>query len=62
MLPLILMFVMFGPIILTGVIFVADYVVNSEWGIKIGLADDPRTRLTKFYKKNNPTKMRDVRK
>ena len=61
-LPLILMFVMFGPIILSGLIFVCDYVVNSEWGIKIGLADDPRTRLTKFYKKHNPTKMRDVRK
>lgn len=61
-LPLILMFVMFGPIILSGLIFVVEYVVNSEWGIKIGLADDPRTRLTKFYQKHNPTKMRDVRK
>lgn len=61
-LPLILMFVMFGPIILSGLIFVCDYVVNSEWGIKIGLADDPRARLTKFYKKHNPTKMRDVRR
>ena len=29
--------------------------------MKIGLAGDPRTRLTKFYKKHN-TKMRDVRK
>lgn len=60
-LPLILMFVMFGPVVLTGVIFVCDYVANSDWGIKIGLADDPRTRLTKFYKKHNPNKMRDVR-
>eukprot|EP00903_Cladosiphon_okamuranus_P006394 g6259.t1 len=59
-LPLILMFVMFGPIILSGLIFVCDYVANSEWGIKIGLADDPRTRLVKFYQKHNPTKMRDV--
>lgn len=55
------MFVMFGPVILTGVIFVFDWVVNSEWAVNIGLADDPRTRLTKFYKKHNPTKMRDVR-
>ncbi|CAM9308288.1 unnamed protein product [Scytosiphon promiscuus] len=61
-LPLILMFVMFGPVVLTGVIFVCDYVANSDWGIKIGLADDPRTRLTKFYKKHNPNKMRDVDK
>ncbi|CAB1107310.1 unnamed protein product [Ectocarpus sp. CCAP 1310/34] len=61
-LPLILMFVMFGPVVLTGLIFVFDYVANSDWGIKIGLADDPRTRLTKFYKKHNPTKMRDVDK
>lgn len=60
-LPLILMFVMFGPVALTGLVFVYDYVATSEWGVKIGLSDDPRTRLTKFYKKHNPTKMRDVR-
>lgn len=54
------MFVMFGPIILSGVIFVCDYVVNSEWAVKVGLVDEPRTRLTKFYKKHNPDKMRDV--
>ena len=56
------MFVMFGPVILTGLIFVFDWVVNSEWAVNIGLTDDPRTRLTKFYKKHNPTKMRDVSK
>lgn len=61
-LPLILMFVMFGPVVLTGLIFAFDYVATSDWGIKVGLSDDPRTRLTKFYKKHNPTKMRDVRR
>ncbi len=60
-LPLILMFVMFGPVILTGVIFVCDWVVNSEWAQNIGLADDPRTRLTKFYKKHNPANLQNVR-
>lgn len=61
-LPLILMFVMFGPVALTGLVFVFDYVATSEWGVKMGLSDDPRTRLTKFYKKHNPTKMREVRR
>ncbi|CAM9514950.1 unnamed protein product [Pylaiella littoralis] len=61
-LPLILMFVMFGPVLLTGLIFVCDYVVNSEWGIRVGLPGNPRASLTKFYQKHNPTKMRDVDK
>lgn len=60
-LPLILMFVMFGPVLLTGLIFVVDFVVNSEWGIRVGLPGNPRSSLTKFYQKHNPTKMRDVR-
>lgn len=60
LLPLILMFVMFGPVVLTGLIYVFEIVANSEFAVKIGLSDDPRTRLTKFYTKYNPTKMRDV--
>lgn len=59
-LPLLLMFVMFGPVLLTGLIYAFDIVANSEFAVKIGMTDDPRTRLTKFYTKHNPTKMRDV--
>ena len=54
------MVVMFGPVLLTGLVFVFDYVAASEWGVKVGLSEDPRSRLTKFYQKHNPSKMRDV--
>ncbi|CAM9696885.1 unnamed protein product [Ascophyllum nodosum] len=56
------MVVMFGPVLLTGLVFVFDYVAASEWGVKVGLSEDPRSRLTKFYQKHNPSKMRDVDK
>lgn len=59
--PLFLMFVMFGPVLISGLVWLFDAVARSEFGMKIGLADDPKTRLTKFYHKHNPTKMRDVR-
>lgn len=54
------MFVMFGPVVLTGLIYIFDLISKTEFAVKIGLTDDPRTRLTKFYQKYNPTKMRDV--
>lgn len=55
------MFVMFGPVLLSGLVWAFDALANSELGVKIGLTNDPRTRLTKFYQKHNPGKMQDVR-
>ncbi|CAM9813936.1 unnamed protein product, partial [Choristocarpus tenellus] len=59
-LPLCLLLVMFGPFVLTGLIWAFEAIASSRFGVTVGLGQDPRTRLTEFYKKHNPSKMKEV--
>ncbi|KAG5190499.1 hypothetical protein JKP88DRAFT_232320 [Tribonema minus] len=58
--PIILMFVVFGPAVLPVFVYLFDKVSTSDWGINMGLSRSLEAKLTDFYKQHNPTKLREV--
>eukprot|EP01084_Bolivina_argentea_P101738 182351_1 len=60
MAPLILLVVLFGPMLLPGIIWAWNNVSNTELGVKLGMRMDHRTRLVKFYKEHSPEKITQV--
>mmetsp|Transcript_31999 Transcript_31999/g.42222 ORF Transcript_31999/g.42222 Transcript_31999/m.42222 type:complete len:135 (+) Transcript_31999:160-564(+) len=60
--PIVFLFLFVGPACLPGVFWIFDKIAQSDFGKSMGLYEEPRVRLEKFYREHNPSKLGEVDK